>query len=100
MLFIDILAAEYCGEKLADFFGITSPKYQYVINEYHRLRQEVCNIIFEYTLTVKKAFLEINFSRKMDKIFNFLVKKASCLGASSVLARSCNFDGSVKMLAW
>jgi len=33
-------AAEYCGEKLADFFGITSPKYQYVINEYHRLRQE------------------------------------------------------------
>lgn len=32
--------AEYCGEKLADFFGITSPKYQYVINEYHRLRQE------------------------------------------------------------
>jgi len=32
-------AAEYCGEKLADFFGITSPKYQYVIDEYHRLKQ-------------------------------------------------------------
>ena len=35
------IAAEYCGEKLADFFGITAPKYQYAINEYHRLQQEV-----------------------------------------------------------
>jgi len=33
-------AAEFCGEKLADFFGITAPKYQYAINEYHRLKQE------------------------------------------------------------
>lgn len=33
-------AAEFCGEKLADFFGITTPKYQYVIDEYHRLKEE------------------------------------------------------------
>jgi len=33
-------AAEFCGEKLADLFGITTPKYQYVIDEYHRLKQE------------------------------------------------------------
>ncbi|XP_047132707.1 protein FAM177A1 [Hydra vulgaris] len=33
-------AAEFCGEKLADLFGITSPKYQYAIAEYYRLKQE------------------------------------------------------------
>ncbi|XP_015124361.1 protein FAM177A1 [Diachasma alloeum] len=27
---------DYVGEALADFFGITSPKYQFAINEYHR----------------------------------------------------------------
>ncbi|XP_065066936.1 protein FAM177A1-like [Rhopilema esculentum] len=32
--------AEYLGEKLADFFGITSPKYQYVIDEYYRMKRE------------------------------------------------------------
>lgn len=32
--------AEFCGEKLADFFGITAPKYQYAINEYYRLKEE------------------------------------------------------------
>eukprot|EP00794_Sanderia_malayensis_P020185 gene20185-22160_t len=32
--------AEYCGEKLAEFFGITTPKYQYVIDEYYRVKQE------------------------------------------------------------
>lgn len=33
--------AEYLGEKLAAFFGITTPKYQYVIDEYYRLKQQV-----------------------------------------------------------
>ncbi|XP_046849200.1 protein FAM177A1-like [Xenia sp. Carnegie-2017] len=31
-------AAEFLGEKLAAFFGITTPKYQYVIDEYYRLK--------------------------------------------------------------
>ncbi|ELU06014.1 hypothetical protein CAPTEDRAFT_116445, partial [Capitella teleta] len=34
-------AADVCGEKLAWFFGITSPKYQYAIDEYNRMRKEV-----------------------------------------------------------
>ncbi|XP_041354532.1 protein FAM177A1-like [Gigantopelta aegis] len=33
-------AADLCGEKLAWFFGITSPKYQYAIDEYYRLKEE------------------------------------------------------------
>lgn len=36
-----VLVAEYLGEKLAAFFGITTPKYQYVIDEYYRLKQQV-----------------------------------------------------------
>ncbi|ESP02922.1 hypothetical protein LOTGIDRAFT_212450 [Lottia gigantea] len=33
-------AADFCGEKLAWFFGITSPKYQHAIDEYYRLKDE------------------------------------------------------------
>lgn len=33
-------ACEYLGEKLAYFFGITSPRYQYAITEFHRLEEE------------------------------------------------------------
>ncbi|XP_015587010.1 protein FAM177A1 isoform X2 [Cephus cinctus] len=29
---------DYVGEYLANFFGITSPKYQFEINEYHRMQ--------------------------------------------------------------
>ncbi|XP_067681732.1 protein FAM177A1-like [Haliotis asinina] len=32
--------ADLCGEKLAWFFGITAPKYQYAIDEYYRLKEE------------------------------------------------------------
>jgi len=32
--------AEFCGEKLAGFFGVTSPKYQYAITEYRRMKNE------------------------------------------------------------
>lgn len=35
-------AAELCGEKLAWFFGITSPKYGYALEEYKRMEREVC----------------------------------------------------------
>eukprot|EP00002_Diphylleia_rotans_P009397 TRINITY_DN1955_c0_g1_i1.p1 TRINITY_DN1955_c0_g1~~TRINITY_DN1955_c0_g1_i1.p1 ORF type:complete len:127 (-),score=39.04 TRINITY_DN1955_c0_g1_i1:189-569(-) len=30
---------DFVGEKLADFFGITSPKYQYVLEEYYRIQE-------------------------------------------------------------
>lgn len=29
------------GEKLASLFGITTPKYQYAIDEYYRIKKEV-----------------------------------------------------------
>merc|ERR1712087_311508 len=32
--------ADFCGEKLAWFFGITTPKYQSAIDEYHRRKEE------------------------------------------------------------
>ncbi|KAK3591621.1 hypothetical protein CHS0354_013805 [Potamilus streckersoni] len=32
--------ADTCGEKLAWFFGITTPKYQYAIDEFYRLKAE------------------------------------------------------------
>ena len=40
-LFHFITACDFVGEKLAYFLGITSPKYQYAINEYNRLMEEV-----------------------------------------------------------
>ena len=32
---------DYLGERLAYFFGITSPKYGYALSEYNRLEKEV-----------------------------------------------------------
>lgn len=34
-------ACDYLGEGLANFFGITRPKYEYEIEEYKRTLQEV-----------------------------------------------------------
>lgn len=31
---------DYVGEYLADMLGITSPKYQFEINEYNRMKEE------------------------------------------------------------
>lgn len=33
-------AADTCGEKIAWWLGITSPKYQYILDEYHRIKAE------------------------------------------------------------
>ncbi|KAM8833314.1 protein FAM177A1 [Synchiropus picturatus] len=35
-----ISVCDYMGEKLASIFGITSPKYQYAIDEYYRMKKE------------------------------------------------------------
>ncbi|XP_048737801.2 protein FAM177A1-like [Ostrea edulis] len=35
-----LFVADSCGEKLAWFFGITTPKYQHAIDEYYRLKEE------------------------------------------------------------
>ncbi|GFN82900.1 protein fam177a1 [Plakobranchus ocellatus] len=34
-------AADYCGERLASLLGITTPKYQYAINEHNRIQKEI-----------------------------------------------------------
>ena len=47
------IVAEYLGEKLADFFGITTPKYQYVIDEYYRMKKEVVKLYFMLFLLFK-----------------------------------------------
>ncbi|XP_059171403.1 protein FAM177A1-like [Physella acuta] len=36
-----LAAADFCGEKLAWLFGITTPKYQYAIEEYRRRQKEL-----------------------------------------------------------
>ncbi|XP_066550581.1 protein FAM177A1 isoform X2 [Amia ocellicauda] len=35
-----ISVCDYMGEKMASLFGITSPKYQYAIDEYYRVKKE------------------------------------------------------------
>nr|XP_006632203.1 PREDICTED: protein FAM177A1 [Lepisosteus oculatus] len=35
-----ISVCDYLGEKMASLFGITSPKYQYAIDEYYRVKKE------------------------------------------------------------
>ena len=42
-----VTVADACGEKLAWFFGITSPKYQAAIDEFYRLKHEV-RLFFTY----------------------------------------------------
>lgn len=37
---------DYLGESLASFFGITTPKYQYEIEEYHRIVAEASTFMF------------------------------------------------------
>ncbi|XP_068505347.1 protein FAM177A1 isoform X2 [Syngnathus scovelli] len=36
-----ISACDYLGERMASFFGITSAKYQYAIDEYYKIKKEV-----------------------------------------------------------
>ena len=52
--FVFILAADTCGEKLAWVFGITSPKYQSAIDEYYRVKRQVC---FYIVLSLHKHYV-------------------------------------------
>ncbi|RXN27334.1 protein FAM177A1-like [Labeo rohita] len=36
-----ISVCDYLGEKMASLLGITTPKYQYAIDEYYRMKKEV-----------------------------------------------------------
>lgn len=33
---------DFLGEKIASVLGISTPKYQYAIDEYYRMKKEVC----------------------------------------------------------
>lgn len=36
------LVCDFLGEKIASVLGISTPKYQYAIDEYYRMKKEVC----------------------------------------------------------
>lgn len=40
-MFMCPVVCDYMGERLASLFGITTPKYQYAIDEYYRMKKEV-----------------------------------------------------------
>lgn len=36
---------DFLGEKIASVLGISTPKYQYAIDEYYRMKKEVCHSV-------------------------------------------------------
>ena len=39
---------DFLGEKIASVLGISTPKYQYAIDEYYRMKKEVCLLFSLY----------------------------------------------------
>lgn len=39
---------DFLGEKIASVLGISTPKYQYAIDEYYRMKKEVC-LLFTFS---------------------------------------------------
>lgn len=39
------LVCDFLGEKIASVLGISTPKYQYAIDEYYRMKKEVCTFL-------------------------------------------------------
>lgn len=44
-----LTVCDYLGERLASLFGITTPKYQYAIDEYYRIKKEVGGLVHQLT---------------------------------------------------
>lgn len=42
------LVCDFLGEKIASVLGISTPKYQYAIDEYYRMKKEVCLLFSLY----------------------------------------------------
>lgn len=42
------LVCDFLGEKIASVLGISTPKYQYAIDEYYRMKKEVC-LLFTFS---------------------------------------------------
>lgn len=43
------VVCDFLGEKIASVLGISTPKYQYAIDEYYRMKKEVC-LLFTFFL--------------------------------------------------
>ncbi|CAJ1077259.1 protein FAM177A1-like isoform X2 [Xyrichtys novacula] len=56
-----ISACDYLGERMASLFGITSAKYQYAIDEYYRMKKEVCFILFNQVSLMLYVFMSGHF---------------------------------------
>ena len=59
---ISISASDFCGEKLAWLFGITSPKYQYALDEAERLKEEVSILFLIFGLFLYTTILTLSLS--------------------------------------
>lgn len=60
-----VSVCDYMGEKLASLFGITTPKYQYAIDEYYRIKKEEEEEEEENRLA-EEAEQQFNQSRQND----------------------------------
>lgn len=49
MMRMSLTVCDYLGERLASMFGITTPKYQYAIDEYYRIKKEVGGLVHQLT---------------------------------------------------
>lgn len=50
-------ACDYVGESLANFLGITAPKYQYEIDEYNRAMEEVIYTFHVHFFCLRNSFI-------------------------------------------
>jgi len=60
---------DYLGESLANFFGITTPKYQFEINYHNNIMQE---------MNANKVANEENMKGWTDQPHNYIVTKEPC----------------------
>ncbi|XP_034531757.1 protein FAM177A1 [Notolabrus celidotus] len=76
-----ISACDYMGEKLASLFGITTPKYQYAIDEYYRIKKEEEEEEEENHLS---ELAEQRFAEQQDDLRPARVEQPEASGASFV----------------
>ena len=60
-----VSVADTCGEHLAWFFGITTPKYQSAIDEFYRLKSEV-RLVSYYNFSIEHVSFMSKVSNNLD----------------------------------
>ncbi|XP_008307101.1 protein FAM177A1 [Cynoglossus semilaevis] len=80
-----ISVCDYMGEKLASLFGITTPKYQYAIDEYYRMKKEEIEEEEENRLSEEagRHFAERK-GHKQDVVYSATVEQPEPSGTSFV----------------